>query len=86
MTLASEIRTFIVDNFLFGDTTQPLEDDASLIEAGLVDSTGILELVSHVEATYGLAIKDAEIVPDNFDSINRIAAFIGARSSAPQAA
>lgn len=86
MTLASAIRAFIIDNFLFGDTSYELADDASLIEADLVDSTGILELVSHVEATYGLTVKDAEIVPDNFDSINRIAAFITARSGVPQAA
>ena len=80
MTLASNIKTFIIENFLFGDTSVELGADDSLIESDLVDSTGILELVSHVEQTYGLTIKDAEIVPDNFDSINRIAAFIEARA------
>lgn len=79
MSLATQIKTFIIDNFLFGDTSVELGPDASLIESDLVDSTGILELVSHVEQTYGLTIKDSEIVPDNFDSINRIAAFIEAR-------
>jgi acyl carrier protein len=81
MTIANDIRAFIIENFLFGDTSQDLGDDVSLIEADLVDSTGILELVSHVEATYGIAIKDAEIVPANFDSIGRIAAFISARNT-----
>jgi acyl carrier protein len=79
MTIATEIRSSIVENFLFGDTSYELADETSLIEADLIDSTGILELVSHVEATYGIAIKDAEIVPDNFDSIARIASFIAGR-------
>lgn len=80
MTIANEIRTFIVENFLFGDTSYDLGDDVSLIEADLVDSTGILELVSHVEATYGVDIRDADIVPANFDSIGRIAAFVSSRN------
>ncbi len=80
MTIANDIRTFIVENFLFGDTSFDLGDDVSLIEADLVDSTGILELVSHVEATYRIEIKDADIVPANFDSIGRIAAFIESRN------
>lgn len=81
MTIANDIRTFIIENFLFGDTSYDLGDDVSLIEADVVDSTGILELVSHVETTYRIDIKDAEIVPDNFDSIGRIAAFITTRNS-----
>lgn len=81
MTIANDIRTFIIENFLFGDTSQDLGDDVSLIEADLVDSTGILELVSHVEATYRIEIKDADIVPANFDSIARIAAFVTSRNA-----
>ena len=80
MTVASNIRTFIIENFLFGDTSFDLGDDVSLIEADLIDSTGILELVSHVEATYHVDIGDADIVPANFDSIGRIAAFIESRN------
>ncbi len=80
MTVASNIRTFIIENFLFGDTSFDLGDDVSLIEADLIDSTGILELVSHVEATYHVDIRDADIVPANFDSIGRIAAFIESRN------
>ncbi|MBI4923372.1 MAG: acyl carrier protein [Devosia nanyangense] len=83
---ASDIRTFIIENFLFGDTSQDLGDDVSLIEADLVDSTGILELVAFVETTYGVAIADADIVPANFDSIGRIAAFVAAKTQATEAA
>ena len=86
MTTAESIRSFIIENFLFGDTSQDLGDDVSLIEADLVDSTCVLELVAHVETAYGITVKDADIVPANFDSIGRIAAFVASRSSAAQAA
>jgi acyl carrier protein len=80
VTTANEIRTFIIENFLFGDTSHDLGDDVSLIETDLVDSTAILELVAFVEETYGVTVTDADIVPANFDSIGRIAAFVGART------
>lgn len=80
MTTTNQIRTFIIENFLFGDTSHDLGDDVSLIETDLVDSTAILELVAFVEETYGVTVADADIVPANFDSIGRIAAFVGART------
>lgn len=86
MTIAENIRSFIIENFLFGDTSQDLGEDVSLIEADLVDSTGILELVAHVEMAYGITVKDADIVPANFDTIGRIAAFVMSRTDAAQAA
>lgn len=86
MTIATDVRSFIIENFLFGDTSHDLGDDVSLIETDLVDSTGILELVAFVESTYGLAVADAEIVPANFDTIGRIAAFVSARIATHQAA
>ena len=72
-----EIRNFIVENFLFGDESQPLPDDLSLIENDLVDSTGILELVGFIEEHFGVKVEDADLVPANLDSIGRIVAFIG---------
>jgi acyl carrier protein len=86
MTIATDIRSFIIENFLFGDTSQDLGDDVSLIETDLVDSTGILELVAFVEQTYGIAVKDADIVPANFDSIGRLAAFVTAKQNVTEAA
>jgi acyl carrier protein len=85
-TTAQEIRAFIVENFLFGDTNVDLGDDVSLIEADLVDSTGVLELVAYVENHFDVVVNDADIVPANFDSIGRMAAFIDARRSASVAA
>jgi acyl carrier protein len=77
-----EIRNFIVENFLFGDDSQPLPDDLSLIENDLVDSTGILELVSFVEERFGVKVEDADLVPANLDSIGRIVDFIGRKQAA----
>jgi acyl carrier protein len=65
-----------VDNFLFGDQGGLSGDDQSLIENDVIDSTGVLELVSFIEERFGIAMSDAEIVPANLDSVARIAAFI----------
>ncbi|WP_176526904.1 acyl carrier protein [Rhizobium subbaraonis] len=75
-TLNEEIRAFIVESFLFGDTSRTPGDDDSLIENDVVDSTGILELVAFVEDNLGIPVADAEILPANFDSIAKLAAFV----------
>jgi acyl carrier protein len=74
-TLKSEIRSFVVKNFLFGKE-EGLADDSSFLEEGIVDSTGVLELVSHLQETYGIKIDDSELIPDNLDSITTIAEFV----------
>jgi len=77
-----EVRTsvhqFIRKNFLFDDKT-PLEDDQSLLGSGVVDSTGILELISFLEETCRVKFEDSELVAENFDTINRISGFIEAK-------
>ncbi len=73
--LKHAIRQFVVDNFLFGQQ-DGLTDESSFLEHGILDSTGVLELVAHLEKTYALKIQDTEIVPDNLDSINGIASFL----------
>lgn len=78
-TISAQIRTFIVDNFLFGDDGYPLTDDMSLIDNDLVDSTGILEIVSFLEERFGMSVADAEIVPANLDSIARITAYVASK-------
>ena len=72
----AEVRKFIVDNFLFGEGGEDLSDDDSLLEKGLIDSTGILELVGFVQKTYTVKVADHEIMPANLDSIHKIAEFI----------
>lgn len=76
MPLKSDIRQFIVDNFMFGQGGQNFDDGASLLEKGLIDSTGVLELVAFVEEKYGVDVADEDLVPDNFDSINNLAGYI----------
>ncbi|ACM29090.1 acyl carrier protein [Agrobacterium sp. SHOUNA12C] len=80
--LKEQIRAFVVESFLFGDTTRTIADDASLIENDIIDSTGILELVTFVEDSFGITVGDAEILPANFDSISKVAAFIASKRSA----
>ena len=76
MQLKSEIRHFIVENFLYGQDDNNLEDNVSFLENGLIDSTGILEVVSFIEEKYEIFVADDELIPDNFDSINNLSAFI----------
>lgn len=75
-TPQNTIRAFIIDNFLFGDTSQEIADDTSLIDNNLVDSTGVLELVFFLETTFDIKVADTEVVPDNLDSIGAMAAYI----------
>jgi acyl carrier protein len=74
-TINLEVRQFIVNNFLFGEAGQ-LKDNDSFLDAGIVDSTGILELVAFLEERYAFRVADTELVPDNLDSIDRISRFV----------
>jgi len=78
---ADVLKEFIVQNFLFGDRGAPLTLDDSFSERGIVDSTGILELVAFVEESFGVSVGDEEIVPENFDSIARLTQFIDRKRS-----
>jgi acyl carrier protein len=73
--LRTQVRQFIQKNFIFDDKTQ-LGDDQSLLATGIVDSTGILELIAFLEDTCKVKFADSELVADNFDSVTRITAFI----------
>jgi acyl carrier protein len=71
-----DVTTFIVDNFLFGNVADAPAPGSSFMETGLIDSTGILELVGFVEDRYGIKVGDDELVPENLDSVQNIAAFV----------
>jgi acyl carrier protein len=75
MQLQQQLRQFVVDNFLYG-RANGLGDDTSFLDAGIIDSTGVLELISHLEQVYNVQMEDHELVPDNLDSINKLAAFL----------
>jgi acyl carrier protein len=79
--VTARIRDFVVDTFLLGDD-DGFADDDSLIEGGIVDSTGVMELVSFLEETYGIAIDDHELVAANLDSITRLRAFVEGKVAA----
>jgi acyl carrier protein len=70
------VTSFIVDNFLFGNKADAPAPDTSFMETALIDSTGILELVAHLEAQYGISVGDDELIPENLDSVRNIAAFV----------
>jgi acyl carrier protein len=76
MNIKSEIRKYIIDNFLYGNDDNTLGDDVSFLENGIIDSTGVLELVSFVQETFKIKVKDDELIPDNFDSLNKLEAFV----------
>ncbi len=76
MQLKSEIRDFIVDNFLYGQDDNKMGDDVSFLSSGIIDSTGVLELVSFVEEEYGISVEDEELIPDNLDSIQKLSEFV----------
>lgn len=76
-----KVREFVVENFLFGDG-EALKDGTSFMEEGIIDSTGILELVFFLEETFGLSVEDDELVPDNMDSLQNIALFIDRKLNA----
>ncbi len=80
--IKDKIRGFVVENFLFGDTSHPLADDASLIDNDIIDSTAVLELVAFIEEQFGFTLADSDIVPANLDSVARITAFVTSHTDA----
>ena len=80
------IRQFIADNFLFREDRASVEDTESLLDAGLIDSTGILELVAFLENEFDIRVDDAEIIPENLDSIRSITGYVETKLTAAAAA
>ncbi len=76
MQVRDELTDFIVTNYLFGDATLAPGDDESLIESGIVDSTGILELIEFLESHFGIEVSESETVPENLDGISRLTKFV----------
>ena len=70
------VHEFIVENFLFGVEDANLTDQASFLETGIIDSTGILELITFIETEYGIKIEDEEMLPQNLDSLDNLSTFV----------
>jgi acyl carrier protein len=75
MSIETQIRAYIAENFLFGDTDQLAVTD-SFLDKGIIDSTGILEIIMFLEEQFGIKVADSEMLPENLDSIANIARFI----------
>jgi len=76
MSVEQQVRTYILQNFLFTDDPSALNNADSLLGKGIVDSTGALELVQFLERQFGIKVGDADITPENLDSVNNILAYV----------
>ena len=74
--IKTQVRSFVTTNFYVADPAK-LADDASLLDQGIIDSTGVLEVIGFLESTFDITVEDAEMLPDNLDSIQRISDFVG---------
>lgn len=83
--ISGALRRFIGENFMFQEDQKSLADDASFLENGIIDSTGVLELVCFLEDTFGIEVADEEMLPENLDSIRAVSAYVS-RKTRPQQA
>jgi len=79
------IRAFLEENFLYGQSCA-LQDSDSFLDGGILDSTGVLQLIAFLSETYGITVEDEEVTPDNLDSIDKITAYLQRKSAAQSAA
>ncbi|MDF1742797.1 acyl carrier protein [uncultured Gimesia sp.] len=75
-SIQTDVRNFVAENFLFGDDPESLLNNDSFLETGIIDSTGVLELVSFIEEKYSVEVDDDELIPENLDSIDQLINFI----------
>jgi acyl carrier protein len=81
METEQKIRAYIAENLLFGDSAA-LSSSASLLATGTIDSTGVMDLVMFLETSFGIKVEDEDLVPDNLDSIDRLARFVERKRAA----
>ena len=73
--MKEKIRKFVIENFLFGEDGN-LKGDTSFLDEGIIDSTGILELVSYLEEEFSITVEDEDLIPENLDSINNVVSYL----------
>jgi acyl carrier protein len=79
--IRAELTEFIVMNYLFGDITRAPRDDDTLVEGGIIDSTGIMELIEFLESRYDIEVSEGETVPENLGSISSLTRFVMSKRS-----
>lgn len=80
--IQKQVREYVIENFVLGDEEDTFSDNQSFLDTGLIDSTGILEVIGYLEDEYEITIEDDEMVPENLDSVDRIARFVHAKQNA----
>lgn len=76
MNFETKLRSFILENYMFTDDETQLKNDDSFIDSGIIDSTGILELITFIQDELKITVEDEEMIPENLDSVNNINAYI----------
>ena len=76
MNMKSTIRQYILENILFTEDESALHDEESFLDGGIIDSTGVMEIILFIEESYGFRVNDDEMLPANLDSVNKLATFI----------
>ena len=76
MTIEKKLRSYILDNFLFTDDESALKSSDSFLDKGIIDSTGIMEVIFFLEEEYGVKVEDDEMVPENLDSVDNLVSYI----------
>ena len=82
MAVREQLRTYILENFLFTDDPSALVDSDSFLQKGIIDSTGIMEVIFFLEDELGVQVADTEMVPENLDSVDNLVAFVGRKKAA----
>lgn len=85
-SIQNQVRQFIVDNFILGGQRAAFQDGDSLMELHVIDSTGFLEIIAFLEETFRIQVEDEEMVPENLDSLDNIAAYVGRKLGAQASA
>ena len=80
MSVEEKVRNYILENYLFTDDQSELNSNDSFLEKGIIDSTGILEVIFFLEEEFGVSIEDDEMIPENLDSVNNIVNFINKKT------
>jgi len=76
MSAEMELRSYVLENYLFTDDQSQLNNEDSFMDKGIVDSTGILEIITFIEDEYDISVEDSEMIPENLDSINNLVKYL----------
>jgi acyl carrier protein len=81
MSIEQQVRDYILENFLFTNDASALANDASFLEKGIIDSTGVLEMIFFLEQEFSLKVADKEMIPENLDSVNNIVRYVQSKQA-----